>query len=501
MPTKIYKPQLKENINTLFNQGIKIPDIMSQLNISRKDVFNNIKPEILAKIDQLSSKGMSNNIISKQLGVPRTTFSRWLVKKTPETVPAILIPKKQLSNFQRTITKGKIIESKKFESLRPTFVTEIKRLLLANYTLKDIARFMILSYYDLVEVLKPELYRGYLQLNSLETLSDIYHMKTKTISRYLREAGFTIVPKGPMSNVIKHYNAGDYNHWIPITPQLQEVITGELLGDGTLAKFQPTIDGERSSQFIPSHTPTLSNYKSALEQIDLNQSLTSVKDLPEEISKFNNAITIINESQTTRFRIVAAIAERNWINHISQIFIDNGYPAKYSEYETYEFIDFKKIVKELVWKSHLQSKKSVQMAKFLQKWYPEGIKIVPRDIILSPTSMLHWHIGDGSAGKYLVALYTNNFTVEDVKFLTQLISKTIGINSQVYMKKDTDNPEKEYPIIGITHQKNISKFFDYLDFAHPTSLKIAKKEFPWKFDTNLRKKDIVDISELKLLKN
>lgn len=115
--------------------------------------------------------------------------------------------------------------------------------------------------------------------------------------------------------------------------------------------------------------------------------------------------------------------------------------------------------------------------------------------------MLHWHIGDGSAGKYLVALYTNNFTVEDVKFLTQLISKTIGINSQVYMKKDTDNPEKEYPIIGITHQKNISKFFDYLDFAHPTSLKIAKKEFPWKFDTNLRKKDIVDISELKLLKN
>src|SRR5947207_2878946 len=30
------------------------------------------------------------------------------------------------------------------------------------------------------------------------------------------------------------------------------------------------------------------------------------------------------------------------------------------------------------------------------RWYPEWKKIVPRDVLLDPVSILHWYLGDGS---------------------------------------------------------------------------------------------------------
>lgn len=125
---------------------------------------------------------------------------------------------------------------------------------------------------------------------------------------------------------------------------------------------------------------------------------------------------------------------------------------------------------------------SVQLYDYLEIWYPDGKKIVPKNISLTPTTLLHWHIGDGSTGKKQIFLYTQRFPKADVEFLSKLIEKEIGIETHVYKKYDKRYPDKDYYYIGISHQDNIKKYFSYLDKADPESVKLAKELFPWKFD-------------------
>lgn len=81
-----------------------------------------------------------------------------------------------------------------------------------------------------------------------------------------------------------------------------------------------------------------------------------------------------------------------------------------------------------------------------RRWYPEGKKIVPRDLKLTPRMLAWWYMDDGSVcighnrtggqrrktplEKY--RLYTNGFTQEDVEFLASLLLSEFGIESKVY---------------------------------------------------------------------
>lgn len=60
-----------------------------------------------------------------------------------------------------------------------------------------------------------------------------------------------------------------------------------------------------------------------------------------------------------------------------------------------------------------------------QRWYPNGIKCVPRDIVLTPTVCRHWYLGDGSMHQPpqppYIMLCTHGFIYEDVEFLASLI--------------------------------------------------------------------------------
>jgi len=88
-----------------------------------------------------------------------------------------------------------------------------------------------------------------------------------------------------------------------------------------------------------------------------------------------------------------------------------------------------------------------ELAFIRKKWYPKGIKIVPRDIKLTPTTLRQHFIGDGSLnhgkyGKPYITLATNGFTISDVEWLVkQLINlrikalrwsarNTIGISTE-----------------------------------------------------------------------
>ncbi len=94
-------------------------------------------------------------------------------------------------------------------------------------------------------------------------------------------------------------------------------------------------------------------------------------------------------------------------------------------------------------------------------WYPNGIKIVPKDFKLTPTSLLYWFLGDGSYGyknkihksKESIRLSTECFTKEDNEFLQKQLLK-LGIKSAINFK----NKEKGSYYIRVS-DTSISSFF------------------------------------------
>jgi hypothetical protein len=72
---------------------------------------------------------------------------------------------------------------------------------------------------------------------------------------------------------------------------------------------------------------------------------------------------------------------------------------------------------------YLKSHSYAELLEQRKRWYPNGVKIVPRDIILTPNLCYWWYIGDGSNIKYGLQLSTESFSEDDVLFLVDKLNQ------------------------------------------------------------------------------
>jgi hypothetical protein len=105
---------------------------------------------------------------------------------------------------------------------------------------------------------------------------------------------------------------------------------------------------------------------------------------------------------------------------------------------------------------------TVEIGNERKRWYPNGIKIVPRDLKLNGEILAWWAMGDGGSDRgganensVKVRLYTNSFTFEDVRFLMEQLLD-LGIESIIQIKKEI------YPIIIIEKANEVKKFMDLI---------------------------------------
>jgi len=69
-----------------------------------------------------------------------------------------------------------------------------------------------------------------------------------------------------------------------------------------------------------------------------------------------------------------------------------------------------------------------ELLPIYKHWYPKGIKIMPKDIKLTPLTCKHWYIGDGSlehqkeGGKPRIRLWTYGFSILNVNWLTKQLN-------------------------------------------------------------------------------
>ena len=74
------------------------------------------------------------------------------------------------------------------------------------------------------------------------------------------------------------------------------------------------------------------------------------------------------------------------------------------------------------------------------RWYKEGVKIIPKDVSVSPTALLLWYYGDGTlinsadGNSCSVRLATDAFTPEDIDMFIEKIKSESKRNRGAYSK-------------------------------------------------------------------
>lgn len=83
-----------------------------------------------------------------------------------------------------------------------------------------------------------------------------------------------------------------------------------------------------------------------------------------------------------------------------------------------------------------------------ERWYPNGKKVIPKDIRLTPLSLAMWYLGDGSLNSksISISLHTCGFTTGDVQYLSQQLKKRYCIDNKVRIKHH--GPTIYIPTIG-----------------------------------------------------
>lgn len=97
-----------------------------------------------------------------------------------------------------------------------------------------------------------------------------------------------------------------------------------------------------------------------------------------------------------------------------------------------------------------------------ERWYPNGVKIVPKDLMLTPLICNRWHVDDvymsivDEKTICTISLCTDSFCDEDIDFLRLQIKDKIGIDSGIR------TVHRKFKRIVIYTKKRVHDFLHYI---------------------------------------
>jgi len=100
----------------------------------------------------------------------------------------------------------------------------------------------------------------------------------------------------------------------------------------------------------------------------------------------------------------------------------------------------------------LQTQRYLLFKSERERWYPTGKKQLPLDIRITPKSLAHFYMGDGSLVQYQLRLYTDAFSLEEVRYLRSRIDDLYEIPFYIRSK-----PNGRY-FLEITRKKLVQYF-------------------------------------------
>ncbi|MFX1256086.1 MAG: hypothetical protein ACFFCZ_31045, partial [Promethearchaeota archaeon] len=328
----------------------------------------------------------------------------------------------------------------------------------------------------------------YMRLNGINTIADKTPFHWDAVTDILHELGIhTDLHLG--SHIMKmRLDSG----WQPLSPHLQQVLEGELLGDGSL-QVNASVETSRP---LPSEDAIIN----ALDDLQW----FSWVDIEPEPRKLDEAISLFNTTRETLaylhgvvFRLQMVPHAADWIDYVATQFRAGGY---YVNIYPGKQVDEDGVEHPVIF---LQTESSLNLHREQLRWY-NPLRGVPWNFSLSPTSLLHWFMGDGSFGNE-ITFSTDNFHLTDVMRLALELRRRVGVRAKPFWRPpkykfgttEPLSPEElaqldpnQYWRIKIpANYWSRMRFLDYLDQA--PGFDIARRIFPWKFSRSIKKEDCV----------
>lgn len=192
------------------------------------------------------------------------------------------------------------------------------------------------------------------------------------------------------------------NH-ITIDDALHQILTGELLGDGSIATY-------KSTSACVSHSSKHMSYVIWLYNLMQSYGL-----------KWSGKVVTINRQS----KLIPT-------THVMHRAMSAYYP---------ELVEYRKM------------------------WYINSTKIIPHNILLTPTVIRHWYIGDGSIDRQSdsISLHTNGFDYNTVCFLSEKLNE---LGFSFYPKRNRKNASMTNDIsdykLRLGKKAEVDMFFDYI---------------------------------------
>jgi hypothetical protein len=84
----------------------------------------------------------------------------------------------------------------------------------------------------------------------------------------------------------------------------------------------------------------------------------------------------------------------------------------------------------------INTNRNKQLTELYHDWYPKSVKIIPKNIKITPTVLLHWFLDDGYSyyvnKKYLFVNFCSEcFTKKDQLFLCEVINDNFSLNANI----------------------------------------------------------------------
>lgn len=483
------KIDLRKQIENLFDQGFSITTMTELLNITENTVKVNLPSEKLKdRIFSLVEQGYSYSQIGEKLGFGSSTISSYVKGSDTEN----RVSKGIVSRFKDgesvdaiandyAMSKQGILrfipESIRFERLKDLYVIKqlsfsetAKQLGIGRTSLKNWLNESGLDHRNkstmklIKEYPEEDIVRDYFKLKSIETIVKERGVYKNKVSKILRNRGIQTYKD---LNILRRHVNGEF--LLGDDQEFKEIAFGELLGDFSIESLL----NKAPINFIESYT-TIITY---LREYTTNET----KELnPKE---FANYIEKLKLMPLARLKLTCSILEAPWVFYLSDLFLRHNVKVN---------ISIIKIISQNSYQLTFSTREYVQIAEYYRQWYQNGVKTIPRDLVLTPLMLLHWYIGDGSYTNSIM-LSTNGFTVQDVKFLIKLLKRDLGIESRLY-----ETPTG--PTIKIYKRDQIKKFFETLGQAGERT-QFCKTFFPWKFNTKTKKDTLKSVEYKKIVKN
>ena len=341
-------------------EGFLVQEICEKMNISRKTIIQQYKEDFIVFIKKLIAKGFKYNHIESITGIDSHQVSKLAAEDE--------------KNYLLTQEKISLIVELNKSGMTPGMVA------------KEIG----VTVYHVHDALKTEMIIRYLKMTSIKQLKIDLRMDNTKIAKVIKDAGINVVPGHGAYN---HFGNGAFPFFKPISSYLEDIIVGELLGDGHIKE----IKHESGKYSFDGPSIGLDEYKKVLDTLKELYDAHTIENMNVAIEKFNKSVKALQNAKATHFELGLKLSSSDWVRFDGEKFKEGGYRISYYRAKTNDNDGFYREDS-----FNLRTENSAQLQKFRESWYQKlvngkNIKILPENYGgLNENRILHWYTGDGS---------------------------------------------------------------------------------------------------------